>query len=413
MATTCQVDAARFWDVFTHLRQIGLTDQGLKRVAWTDSEWEAKEWLKHYLQQSGFNAYIDGAGNVLGVWEPHPGRPFVMLGSHVDTVPEGGAYDGALGVVGAIEALTVIREHPEKSRYNVAVALFTDEEGVKLGDGLFGSQALIGQWSVKALERLETSDGHGVNDLAKPYGRSVTSILDAIWPFPLIAYLELHVEQGPVLDKLGVPIGVVSTIVGRRQGRVSVKGKTNHAGTTPMADRQDALVAASRSIVALQELASEYHMVGTVGSIRVQPDVANIIPGRAEFTYDIRGVDDDRLTQIENEWISRSPNQGLFTVGYQFRHPPVSMDRRLQELILKSAQDLGLPAIILPSWAVHDALVMAAVAPTAMIFVPSRRGISHARDEFTPEERCLDGVKVLTRVLESVVAFGIEQTQSG
>ena len=405
------INAQRFYDLFSQLRHIGSSDRGINRVAWTEQEWSAKDWAQNYLASAGFNSYIDGAGNVIGLWEPHPGAPFVLMGSHLDTVPDGGAYDGALGVIGAIEAVLSLRESHIAIGYNVGIVCFADEEGVTLGDGLLGSRALIAQHTTASLKSLHTPYDHDLSDVVKPFGRSIDSILGAKFAYPIAAYLELHVEQGPVLDKAGIPIGIVSTIAGRRQGRVSIRGQANHAGTTPMGDRHDALVQASRAIIALQEYASRHHVVGTVGSIRVEPDAPNVIPGHAHFTYDIRGINDDTVSKVEQQWLLAAKTSGCeLNISHPYTHSAVPTDESLRHSIQMAAEWLDLPALHMPSMAVHDAMVMASVTPTAMIFVPSRRGISHARGEFTSQAHCLNGVEVLARTLYSVIQ-GPPQTQ--
>lgn len=399
-----QINARRFSSLFEEVRFQGNGLLGTNRVAWTDAEWETKAYLLQYIVREGLPVKIDGAGNVVALWEPCPGRPFVMLGSHVDSVPNGGAYDGALGSVGAIEAVLSLRERGVVPQFNVAVVLFTDEEGVAFGAGLYGSKALAGLWSKELLQGLESDDGAAFEEVARRFDITIDSIMAARWQTPVVAYLELHIEQGPMLERLGFPIGVVTRIAGRRQGRVTMTGQTNHAGTTPMQNRRDALVAAADAVLGMRQHALRFGIVGTVGTIGVEPNVPNVIPGRSHFRYEMRGVNQEILGSAESLWLRSCHSQGLdLNVDNQYFHEPVTMDAMLQEIIMGEAGNMGLSHTKLPSWAVHDAMIMASMTPTAMIFVPSIQGFSHVKDEFTSEEHCLYGVDLLERTLEHLV----------
>lgn len=394
------INPARYRELFARLKAIGRDRAGaMQRVAWGEDELTARRWLAEFLAGEGLTVTVDGAGNVWGEWVTAPGRPYLVMGSHLDTVPGGGAYDGALGVVGAVEALLSVRERQPACRYNLAVVGWADEEGVRFGGGLYGSRAVAGEWTYRELVALKSADGQAFVETVKPLGVTPESVLSAARR-DIALYFELHVEQGPVLAQAGIPVGVVTRVVGRRQGALEIAGVTNHAGTTPMADRQDALVSAADAILALRRVAAEREAVGTVGEIQVSPGVSNVIPGHARITFDIRAPFDEVVSGVYDAWQAELSHRGIpLEPGPLYREPSVAMDPVLQGVIKARVTEMGRPVRELPSWAVHDAMVMARHVPTAMIFVPSAQGISHARDEFTPEERCIDGVEALYRTV--------------
>ncbi len=402
------VDPVRFAQLFGNLRQRGKNDAGTWRVAWTDEDWNTRYWFEQTCRELGFEAYTDAAGNVWALWNGcSPDDPgYVIMGSHLDTVPAGGDFDGAYGVVGGLEVLLSIRDYCTKygvkPRYNLGVVGFEDEEGVTFGNSLFGSRAVMHEWRPDDLRQLASVDDRPFTDAAQQYGVTLDRIM-AVQPPNIVQYIELHIEQGPVLWDKGIPIGVVSVVAGRQQGYVRFRGKKNHAGTTPMDQRQDALLFAADAIARLNAAAKRHHGVGTVGELKVSPGSPNVIPESVVASFDIRAPEDADREAMFQAW-----SEGLLEGNVQFSHKEASvpMDASIQQTIRESAESLRYPTLAMPSWAIHDAMIMARHVPTGMIFVPSAVGVSHAKDEFTNPADCVRGVEVLHETVQRLVLPG-------
>jgi allantoate deiminase len=383
--------------------RIGADDGGVSRFAWTPELAQANEWLVGRLQELGLETEIDAAGNVLGRWEEGEGTA-VLVGSHLDTVPRGGRYDGALGVLAALEVVRTLKHEGISLRRPLWIVSFNDEEGSRFQTGMLGSRAFIGDLDPEDWRR------RGVADAMAAGGFDFERLGEAKAVDRVGAYLELHIEQGPVLEQEGLDLGIVSGIAGLLGFRVRLSGEANHAGTTPMASRRDALAGASRIVLELRDEArSRGDMTANVGILTVAPGGFNVIPGTAEFTIDARAGDADTFARAEKfvrDTLERvaAEEQLELEVTKTHRKPPTPLDPGLQDLLAQGAAAEGATARSMPSGAGHDAMVLAKHVPAAMLFVPSRAGISHSPDEYTSPEQCELGARVLARVVRALVA---------
>lgn len=382
---------------------LGADDGGVSRFAWTPELARANAWLVDRLTELGLTAEVDPAGNVLGRWDEGEGGA-VLVGSHLDTVPRGGRYDGALGVLAALDVVRRLKADGTALRQPLWVVSFNDEEGSRFQTGMLGSRAFVGDLDLEDWRR------RGVADAMAAAGFDFERLPQARTVDDVGAYLELHIEQGPVLEQEGIDLGVVTAISGLLGFRVRLTGQANHAGTTPMTSRRDALAGAARIALELRDEArARGDMTANVGILDVQPGGFNVIPGVAEFTVDVRAGEADAYERIERfarELFERvaSEEQLALDVSVTHRKKPVPLDPELQDLLESAAAEEGASVRRMPSGAGHDAMVLGPHVPAAMLFVPSRAGISHSPDEFTPPEQCDLGASVLARAVRQLVA---------
>ena len=371
---------------------------GLMRVAFSQADQQGRAWVAEQMERAGMAVRTDAAGNTIGVY---PGQDDslkpIALGSHTDTVPQGGRYDGALGVLAALACVRALHEAGVYLRHPVEVINFAAEEAT-MGGATLGSKAMAELLEPAAVNQLAW-DGTPVAEHLKAAGLDPATITEARRPKgSLSAFLELHIEQGATLEQAGVPIGIVEGIAGIRRYSVTFEGQANHAGTTPMASRRDALVMAAPFITAVREVAVAHGIVGTVGILRIQTGAPNIIPGQAYLEFEIRGLAETVLDGAEVELAHLAGD-----MGGRFHHltkkEHVASDPRLLEALIAACRSLNLPYRRLPSGAGHDAMCIARLAPQAMLFVPSRKGISHAPEEYTTPEHCVLGARVLLAAL--------------
>ena len=371
--------------------QIGADGGGVSRFAWTPELAQANNWLMRRLEELGLETELDPAGNVFGRWNGGEGEA-VLVGSHLDTVPRGGRYDGALGVLSALATVRALQAEEVEPARPIWVVSFNDEEGSRFQTGMLGSRAFCGELDLDDWRR------RGVGDAM---ARAVEGVG---------AYLELHIEQGPVLEQSGEDLGIVTAITGLLGFRVKLLGAANHAGTTPMDGRRDALAGASRIVLELrQEALAREDMTANVGIVSVEPGGFNVIPGLAEFTIDVRSPTAEGFERAEafvRETVKRvAAEEGLgLEISATHRKPPVALDQGLQDELVAAADAEGASYRRMPSGAGHDAMVLAHHVPAAMLFVPSRGGISHSPDEYTPPEQCELGARVLARAVRALVA---------
>jgi len=404
---TPTIDATRLNQTLVDLGRIGATPQGMQRLAFSPDDVTARELILALISQAGMKTRIDPGGNIIGRKSgASSDLPAIALGSHIDTVPNGGKYDGALGVLGAIEALQTLADQRIELRHPVEVLVFTNEEGTRFRRWLFGSRAMAGL--------LEEEDRTAVDDEGVLMSARLAGIggnMNRVHQAgrgrdELAAYFELHIEQGPTLHQSSTAIGVVTGITGRWVYNVEVTGTANHAGTTPMPARHDALVSASRLVLAVQSLASELEIcrVGTAGSIQSYTNAVNIIPGRISLGVEFRDVDMDALSAADVEFRSRAAAIATadgVSIDIQRLETTksVPIKPQMQELVAAAAARTGLAFQRLPSGAGHDAQAMAAITEAAMIFVPSVNGVSHAPEEYSTQEDCANGTQVLLNLL--------------
>ncbi len=379
----------------------------MQRVAFSAFDITGRNYVIELMQSAGLSVRIDAAGNIIGRIEgTDPSLPAIVLGSHTDTVPAGGRYDGALGVIAAIEVVQAIKDSGRTSRHPVEVVVFTNEEGTGFHRWLLGSRAVAGLWEPEDFSAVD-DDGVALASRLPDLGGNISRIDEARRrPDELACYLELHIEQGPTLHRGGFPIGVVTGITGRSVYHIDIVGEANHAGTTPMSLRRDAMSAAAQVALAVRHIAGEMEVcrVGTVGSMEVHPNAANVIPGRVVLGCEFRDERMESLAAAEVE-LRRTAEQVAhaeqvaITVTAQRNTPSVPISSNMQQLIADAAGLAGLEHISLPSGAGHDAQAIATVTPSAMVFVPSVGGISHAPAEYTTPEDCANGAQVLLNAM--------------
>lgn len=398
------INARRVEERIIKLAQFGKSGQaGVNRVAFSQEDIEGRNYVVSLMKEAGLKVRIDAAGNIIGRQEgTNSLLPPIVFGSHIDSVPNGGKYDGALGVIGAIECIQVLQENRIKTRHPLEVVIFSDEEG-----GSIGSLALVGELTLDGLEVLSQS-GKTVREGISALGGNPDKISEAArQKSELEAFVELHIEQGGILDSKNIAIGVVEGIVGIKRWQVIIKGFSNHAGTTPMAMRQDALLAAAHFILAINRVVTEVpgNQVGTVGQIQCEPGAPNVIPGKVMMSLELRDLSEEKILllyekiQKESSAIAEKTKTEISFKAIETASVSALTDSRLRKMIADSAIELGLSHLSLPSGAGHDAQNMARITPTGMIFVPSVGGISHSPQEFTRTEDIANGVNVLLRTI--------------
>ena len=372
-------------------------------MAFSEEDIRSRVYLKLLMEEAGLEVRVDTAGNMIGRREGlDPALPSLVFGSHSDTVPHGGKYDGALGVIAAIEAAQVLNENGIQTRHPLEVIIFTDEEG-----GLIGSRALAGEISSEALEIVSHSGKtirQGILDLGGAPGRLDSARLSR---GTIKAFIEIHVEQGGVLEGQGIDIGIVEGIVGINWWDVTIVGAANHAGTTPMDMRKDAMLAAAYFVIAVNTIVRSEpgRQVGTVGRIRAEPGAPNVIPGKVILSLELRDLSSAKIDlmferiQAESRRIAERTGTELKFSPIDATAVPAPTHPRIRDLLEASARELGLSSLRMPSGAGHDAQEMARLTPIGMIFVPSVGGISHSPRENTRAQDLANGANVLLRAL--------------
>lgn len=387
----------------------GTVNGGVTRVAWSAELFDAYAWVGDRMRQLGLEVEIDAAGNLFGRWETGSG-PAVLVGSHLDTVPAGGRFDGVLGVVAAVHAVARLKTEGFQPRRPLWVVAFMDEEGTRFNAALFGSRAFIGD-DVTGLGHRVDAGGVSLREAMAAAGYELDRAAEAVRIGDVAAYLELHVEQGPVLEAEGIELGVVTSIIGVRGYRVQLRGEANHAGTTPIPLRRDAFAGAARIALDLRDAArARDAMTANVGKITVEPGGANVVPGLADFTIDVRaptaaGMQD--LEHLVEETVARvAAEEGLeVELEQTFALEPLELDRDLVDVVERAALAEGASTTRMPSGAGHDAMLVGRHVPAAMLFVRSRGGISHSPEEYSSPGDVELGMRVLAGALrEALVA---------
>ena len=399
-----QINCDRLLHRLDQLAQIGaIAGGGVCRLALTDEDKAGRDLVVNWMQELGLTITIDQLGNVVGTRAGLVAGAPVMTGSHIDTVATGGRYDGNLGVLAGLEIIATLNEHHIQTQHPLAVAFFTNEEGARFHPDMMGSWAFSGGLSSDAALAEVGIDGTTV---AAELTRIGYAGMVPCGSQPVKAFVEFHVEQGPVLEQAGVQIGAVTGVQGMSWQELTVTGVSNHAGTTPMSLRHDAGYGASAIAVAARELALSMggNQVATVGAMQLKPGLVNVIAKEARMTVDLRNTDAALLRQAEAQLAEQieaiAQKAGLNVTSRSLaRFEPVTFDPVMVEQVVQTAQVLGYSAKRLPSGAGHDAGMIAAIAPTAMIFVPSVNGLSHNVKEYTAPEDLANGSNVLLQVL--------------
>ena len=387
-------------------------DGGVDRIAFSEADLAGRSYIRDLMREAGLSVRMDTDGNIIGRREgSEQDLPVIMFGSHIDSVPGGGNYDGDVGVIGAIEVIQLLQDNGIRTRHPLEVVSFTDEEG-----GLTGSRAMIGKVDYRMLSVVSHSGmtiGEGIREVGGDPNR-----LDLAErkPAELKAFIELHIEQGAFLDAENIDIGVVEGIVGIRWWDVTVEGFANHAGTTPMNRRWDAMVTAAEYILAVNRVATSMPgaQVATVGKIRAMPGAPNVIPGEVVLSLEIRDLSAAKIQRVfdeirrEGKRIADARFTPIRYAEIDVASPPAPTDARMRRIIAAAADELGLSFKFMPSGAGHDAQDMARITPTGMIFVPSAKGISHSPQEFTSAQDMANGASVLLWTVLEIDAGGLD-----
>ncbi len=405
LAQTISIDQNRLEESWKTLKSYGHNPEtnGNDRIAFSDYNIAALSMIQEKLENLGMQVHRDAAGNLIANRKGTNNKlKPIAFGSHVDCVPNGGHYDGQVGSLGAIELIETLVDNNYTTKHPLQLIIFSNEES-----GVFGSRALAGALTPASLE-VKTKSGYTNAEGIERLGGDASKVLSIAREHgSLHAFLELHIEQGGILEEKGLDIGVVQGIVGLRWWDVIVKGMSNHGGTTPMDKRYDALLAAAKFTQMVNEVVTSHPgtQVGTVGRIQAFPGAPNVVPGRVELSLELRDLSEDKIDMLFAEIESKANQLGKES-GVSFEFKPISAtgkaaltDIRIQDVIEASATKLGYSNQRMPSGAGHDAQEMSHIAPTGMIFIPSRGGISHSPDEYSSIEDMANGVQLLLETI--------------
>lgn len=401
-----RVNAERLCNELSTLGSFSAPSQagGVTRRAWSQQYFDAEDWLVARFEEAGLRVEIDSARNIWGKWAEGV-TPAVVTGSHIDSVPSGGRFDGCLGVLGALAAVRALQAAGHRPTRQIWVVAWMEEEGSAFGQSLFGSRAFTGELDIETVKAHTNVDGSTLDEVMSAAGHRLAdlSTLPAGMA-DLAAYLELHIEQGPILDRDKVPIGVVTDIVGIEHATIRFTGRANHAGCTPMNMRQDASLGLARGIAQARRLALEHGVTATTGQLSTTPGATNVIPDGTSFSLDARHPDSavlngyaEALTATCHQ-IARDEHLDI-AYEHAYQLTPVPLDTGMRTHLVEACAQAGVDQIPIVSGAGHDAMVLAPRVPTGMFFVPSRGGISHAPDEYSSPKQCATGAEILALTL--------------
>ena len=404
-SSTLAINGDRMMRQLQQLAEIGLTEtKACCRLALTDDDKLGRDLVIAWMKELDMAVTVDPIGNIFGVRAGlQPDLPPVMTGSHVDTVRTGGIYDGNYGVLAGLEVVATLNDAKQRTQRSLVVGVFTNEEGARFAPDMLGSLVYVGGMPLDEALAIKAIDGARLGDELERIGYNGKTPLGAHMPH---AFIELHIEQGPILDIEGIKIGAVENLQGISWQELTIVGQSNHAGTTPMYLRHDAGYAASAIATFVRDLTRKMggHQVGTVGKIDLTPNLINVIAARAVMTVDLRNTDESLLKQAEmafEEFVKElAQSEGVTITSRRLaRFEPVLFDTALADRIAHHAKALGLSQRRMTSGAGHDAQMLARVCPTSMIFVPSVGGISHNPAEHTEPEDLIAGANVLLATL--------------
>ena len=395
-----RINRKRLEESMEALGRIGETARGgLTRLALSDEDRHGRDLLVGWMRGAGLQVSVDQMGNIFGLRPGTEALPPVFMGSHADSVPTGGKYDGQLGVLCALEAIRSLDDEGRRTRHPVGMIIFTNEEGARFQPAMVGSGVMAGKIPLEDAYNARDRDG---KRLGKELERIGYIGPEPCIPRPMRAYLELHIEQGPILEEEQVPVGVVEGIVAISWSRLTLHGVQDHAGPTPMRMRHDALVAAAEVVSGVREIPRHIrgNMVATVGRLDVTPNIPNAIPGRVTMSIDLRDPDEHNLSRavgmVDRLVKAEARRQGVtYELDHYWRVPRTAFDAEVVNTVERAAKSLGCGHRRILSGAGHDAQYMAAIAPTGMIFVPSRAGRSHCEEELTPMDDVEHGANTL------------------
>lgn len=383
--------------------------KGVTRVVYTQEDVRAKDYLNKQMKELSLVVEEDQIGNIFGTWKgENPDLPQLWTGSHIDAPTNGGKFDGVVGVIGALEAIRSLKESGYMPKRDIVMVIFATEEPTRFGVGCIGSRGLTGMIGDQELDSWKDDDGSSLREVLLHAGRNPEKVLtEQLEPERISAFIELHIEQGPVLENEQLAIGIVDSIAAPTEIRLSIYGEQRHAGSTPMTVRKDPVPAASEIVLAVEAIVKNVSSasVGTVGKIDITPGASNVIAEKVDLTIDIRDVRKDTkdriVSKLKESVEGITKNRGLF---YKWEMKvddvPAQMNSENVSVLEEIVKESGMPYKIMPSGAYHDALIMSQKVPANMIFIPSKKGISHAPDEFTSTEEIAKGVEVLAKALK-------------
>jgi N-carbamoyl-L-amino-acid hydrolase len=389
----------------------GLPDGGVNRLAWSEADLAGRHWFAERMREAGIESRVDAALNVFGHL-PGTTGPWLLTGSHLDSVPNGGRLDGAYGAVAALEVLRTLAESGDPLAEQVEIVGFSDEEGVRFESGLIGSLALVGELDIERLRERLDWQGVAIRQVLAAAGRDIDRMVEVQQHLKSIkGFVELHIEQGPRMEAAGNDLAVVTGIVGIHRQRIEIHGTQNHAGTTPFRLRHDAGRAASRAAAELREQMQgvDAEAVANIGSMHFDPGGINVIPGRAQFTLEVRHLDERVIGEAVWAFATRleriCAEEGcLSEVELLSSVPPAPMDAVLIDALEQVCREIGQKPTRLSSGAGHDAAVLSRHVPTGMLFVPSVGGVSHSPLETTSDEHLVLGARALLRGVRAAAA---------
>lgn len=410
------INQDRLWERLQLLSKIGTTAEGgITRLSFTEEERKAKNLVSAFMEEAGLAVREDEAGNLIGRKEgTNRDAPVVLMGSHVDSVFNGGNFDGPLGVLAAVEVLQTLNEQDIQTEHPIEAIAFTDEEGARFSFGMIGSRALAGTVTQEELKNKD-SNGVTISEAMAAKGLKPEEIGKAARkPKDIKAYIELHIEQGKILEQENLSVGIVTGMAGPLWLKFIVEGEAGHAGTTPMRIRRDSLTAAARIMIAIEEEAAKTGTtVGTVGQLKLFPGGINIIPGRVEFSLDLRDIDEQVRNQVEQYIRGRAKeiceNQNvILTIEELQRIAPVPCAQMIQDASGEACRKSGVQAFSLSSGAGHDGMQFSDLCPIGMLFVRSKDGVSHDPAEWSSKEDCADGANVLCHTVLSLAVQKVD-----
>lgn len=402
---------------FEAMAQLTAPGEGINRLAFTDADWAGRQYIIDRMTDAGLSVEIDDFGNVVGYKiGKKPDLPAVMVGSHTDSVPNGGNYDGVVGVLSAIEVIRSMIDDGYEHDHTIAVVSFMCEESGRFGNATLGSKAMRGELTLQDLHHLVDKQGISLYEALKGRNLNPDGIETMAYKRPVKSFTEIHIEQGKVLEHEQKTIGIVTGIAAPERFYVTIRGNADHSGATPMNLRHDALCGASKIILGIEEIASmqeEPPVVGTVGVVEVTPGAMNVIPGAVKLGVDIRSISKvarNSVVTLVKEFIDiTAEKRGLsYTIETIAQDHPVEMHPAMIREIEEAVKSVGVEYMTIPSGAGHDAMHWAEVVPTGMIFIPCRDGISHNPAEFAEMDDIVTGAAVLDKVLRKL---SLEETK--
>jgi len=402
---------------FEAMAQLTAPGEGINRLAFTDADWAGRQYIIDRMTDAGLFVEIDDFGNVIGYkLGKKPDLPVVMVGSHTDSVPNGGNYDGVVGVLSAIEVIRGMTDDGYEHDHTIAVVSFMCEESGRFGNATLGSKAMRGELTLQDLHRLVDKQGISLYEALKGRNLNPDGIETMAYKRPVKSFTEIHIEQGKVLEHEQKTIGIVTGIAAPERFYVTIRGNADHSGATPMNLRHDALCGASKIILGIEEIASmqeEPPVVGTVGVVEVMPGAMNVIPGAVKLGVDIRSISKvarNSVVTLVKEFIDiTAEKRGLsYTIETIAQDHPVEMHPAMIREIEEAVKSVGIEYMTMPSGAGHDAMHWAEAVPTGMIFIPCRDGISHNPAEFAEMDDIVTGAEVLDKVLRKL---SLEETK--